>query len=193
MRHYGFKRRTPRRAISRPRVQHTASEMSGTILTKILSLRYLCIPNANAGVAMDTPREGGDRNKEVNNGSVVGNITLNVSIRGISAEGTLEIGLVKIPRSHIVPVIGTDPIPASSEVDGSGLQTMMRENMPGWVYHYSLMSFAPEQPRNKWIKLNLSKFRASKWRDGDYLALFLFNRSSATITVDHTARYYEYK
>ncbi len=167
--------------------------MSGTIATKILVLRYLCIPNANAGVSLDTPREGGDRNKEVQNGSVVGNITLNVALRGLTAGGTLEVGLVKIPRSHIVPVVGTDPIPASSEVDSLGLQTMMRENMPGWVYHFSVLSFTTEQPVNKWIKLNLGKFRASKWRDGDYLALFLFNRSGATITVDHTARYYEYK
>ncbi len=188
-----MRRRFKRRSSSRPRVQHSPAEMSGTILTKVLSLRYLCIPNANAGVAIDTPREGGDRNKEVNNGSVVGTITLNVSLRGITAAGTLEIGLVKIPRSHIVPVVGTDPIPASSEVDNSGLQTMLRENMPGWVYHYSILSFAAEQPLNKWIKLNLGKFRASKWRDGDYLALFLFNRSSGTITVDHSARYYEYK
>ncbi len=167
--------------------------MSGTITTKVLSARFLCIPNSDAGASLGIAREGGDRDKEVNNGSVVGNITLNVSIRGITATGSLEIALIKVPRAHSVPTVGTDPVPTSAEVDSSGLQTMARENMPGWVYHYSIMSFATEQPVNKWCKLNLGKFRASKWRDGDYLMLLLFNRSGATITVDHTARYYEYK
>ncbi len=188
--------RRPRRRLqraSRPRTQHTIDEQAGTIITKVLSLRFLAIPNVTAGSALGTAREGGDRDKEVNNGSVVGNITLNVSLRGITAAGSLEICLLKVQRSHSVPVVGTLPMPTSAAVDSDGLQSSMRANFPGWVYHYSIISFAAEQPQNKWIRLNLGKFRASKWRDGDYLALCLFNRSSATITVDHTARYYEYK
>ncbi len=177
----------------RPRIQHTVSEMSGTITTKKGNLRFLVIPNATAGTGLGVERAGGDREKEVNTGSVVGNITLNVSLRGISGNGTLEIALLKVQRSHSVPVIGTLPMPTDTVMDTDGLQTTMRTNFPGWVYHYSLISFAAEQPQNKWIKLNLSKFKAAKWRDGDYCALMLFNRSGATITVDTTARYYEYK
>ncbi len=184
--------RSPQRA-SRPRTQHTVSEMSGTLATKILGLRFLCIPNVTAGSSLGTAREGGDRDKEVNNGSVVGNITLNVALRGITNEGCLEICLLKVQRSHTVPVVGVLPMPTSAETDGDGLQSIMRGNFPGWVFHYSLMTFSAETPTNKWIKLNLGKFRQSKWRDGDYLVLALFNRSGATVTIDTTARYYEYK
>ncbi len=186
-----MRRRTS--APSRPRVQHTPTEVDGTIATKALSLRFLVIPNVVAGSSLLTERSGGDRSQEVQNGSSVGNITLNVSIRGITAAGTLEIALVKLCRQSATPVLGTSPIPTSADTNTTGLQAIMRGNTPGWVFHYSVTSFAAEQPQNKWIKLNLGKFRMSKWRDGDFLALMLFNRSNASITVDHTGRYYEYK
>ncbi len=178
---------------SRPRVQHTPTEVDGTINTKQLSVRFLVIPNVTAGVSLLTERAGGDRSQEVNTGSSVGNITLNVSIRGVSGNGTLEIVLVKLHRQPSTPVLGTAPLPTSADTNTTGLQAIMRGNTPGWVYHYSVMSFAAEQPVNKWMKLNLAKFKAAKWRDGDFLVLLLFNRSGATITVDHTARFYEYK
>ncbi len=182
-----------RNSAPRPRVQHTPTEMAGTIATNVLSLRFLVIPNVTAGVSLLTERSGGDRSAEVNTGSKVGNITLNVSVRNITDDGILEICLVKLNRQPSTPVLGTVPIPSSADTATTGLQAIMRGNTPGWVYHYSIISFAPEQPVNKWIKLNLTKFRASTWRDGDFLALMLFNRSPQTITVDHTGRYYEYK
>ncbi len=188
-----YRRRMRRYAPSRPRVQHTPTEVDGTINTKQLSLRFLVIPNVNAGASLLTERSGGDRSQEVQTGSRVGKVTLNVSIRGISAEGTLEVALIKLQRQSATPVLGTSPIPTSADTNTTGLQAIMRGNTPGWVYHYSVISFAPDQPQNKWMKLNLAKFKASAWRDGDYLGLFLFNRSGQTITVDHTARYYEYK
>ncbi len=181
------------RQVSRPRVQHTPTEMAGTILSNVLSLRFLVIPNVTAGTSLLTERSGGDRSQEVQTGSRVGNITLNVSVRNITDDGTLEILLVKLSRQSTTPVLGTAPIPTSADTATTGLQAIMRGNTPGWVYHYSVISFAAEQPQNKWIKLNLAKFRASAWRDGDFLALMLFNRSPQTITLDHTARYYEYK
>ncbi len=193
MRRRFTRHRSVRSTGSRPRVQHTPAEYNGTIATKILALRFLVIPNSVAGTSLGTTRSGGDRSQEVNNGSEVGNIGLDLSMRSISNEGVLEVGIAKIQRQHGVPVVGTDPIPTSSDVDSVGLQASMRKFLPGWVLHWSQIPFSAETPRSKHINIKLRKFKMAKWRDGDYLGLFLFNRSSALLTVDHTSRFYEYK
>lgn len=179
--------------MSRPRRQHTTSEMSGTVSANTLAtVRFLVIPNQNAGASLLTERSGGDRAQEVNNGSRVGNITLDITERGATSAGVLEVCVVKCQRQHAIPAVGTDPIPSTADVLATGLQQNMRGNTPGWVLKSFLFPYTAEMPVVRKISINLAKFKMATWRDGDYLAVLLFNRGGGAIIVDHTARYYEY-
>lgn len=194
MRHYGSRKRI-RRTSSRPRIQHSPSEMGGSIAANVLAVtRFLCTPNRDAGTSATLERSGSDRATEVDNGSIVGQITLNVSLQGATSSGILEIGIVKYERQFTTPAQGVDPNPSTADVLGAGLQQIMRINTPGWVLQYHEVPFTAETTRSKILKINLGRFRKSKWRDGDYLALHLFNRTASTsLVVNHSARYYEYK
>ncbi len=178
---------------SRPRIQHSPSEMDGTIATKVLSLRFLVVPDSNAGVALNTVRTASTRFQVIANGSVIKSITCQVAIRAITNEGYLEYAIIKVQRSATVPIVGTAPAPSSTDVNDVGLESAMRRNYPGWVIHNGIMPFSAETPLTRKFTVNLSKFRMAKFRDGDFIMLALFNRSGATITLDHKANYYEYK
>ncbi len=178
---------------SRPRIQHSPSEMDGSILTKDLSLRFLVVVPDTAGSNLAGDRIDSDRFQTVSTGSIVKSLTIQVAIRAITNEGYLEYSIVKMQRQHAVPVVGTAPMPTDAEADGIGLESVMRENFPGWVIHNGIMPFSAETPTTRKFTVNLAKFRMSRFRDGDFLALVLFNRSAATITLDHKANYYEYK
>ncbi len=178
---------------SRPRIQHSPSEMDGSILTKDINLRFVAVTDAQAGTALGTTRTTSDRFTEIATGSVIKSLTFQVAIRAITNEGYLEYSIVKMQRQHTVPVVGTAPMPSDADVDGSGLESQMRKNFPGWCIHNGIMPFSAETPTTRKFTVNLSKFRMSRFRDGDFLALVLFNRSAATITLDHKCNYYEYK
>jgi len=178
---------------SRPRIQHSPSEMDGSILTKVLSYRVLAKGDVLAGTSLSTTRTSTNRDVDIGAGSLVPNIRVNASIRGITNEGYLEISIIKIMRSFAVPVVGTDPSPSSTDVNGDGLESTMRKNFPGWCIHNIIMPFSAETPTQRTFNINLRKFRMQKFRDGDFLIMALFNRSGATVTVDHKANYYEYK
>ncbi len=177
-----------------PRIQHSPAEMGGTVaLNTLAAVRQLCIPNQVAGSSAGTPRDGSDRDKEVNTGSKVGNITIDISLSGATASGILEYALIKYQRQSTVPLVGVAPVPSSATVLAVGLQQATRLASPGWVLHFNTMAYTAETTRTKMLKINLSKFRMSSWRDGDYFSLLLFNRGGAAIFVDHHARYYEYR
>jgi len=178
---------------SRPRIQHSPSEMDGTIVTKVLSIRVLAKGDVLAGTSLGTTRTSTNRDVDIGAGSLVPNLRISVSIRGLSNEGYLEISIVKIQRSSTVPTLGTAPMPSSADVDGDGLESTMRKNTPGWCIHNIIMPFSAETPTQRTFSVNLRKFRMQKFRDGDFLLLMLYNRSAATITIDHKANYYEYK
>ncbi len=167
--------------------------MDGTINTKVVNLRVLAKTTNLAGTPLSTDRQVMDRFQEVANGSDINSVTVQVSIRVVINEGYLEYCVLKIPRSHTVPAISTAPMPTSAEVDGVGLESQMRENFPGWVIHNGIMPFSAETPLTRKFTVNLKKFRMSRFRDGDFLLLLLFNRSASQITLDHKANYYEYK
>ena len=190
-------RRSRRRRMSsgrsRPRIQHSPNEVDGTILTKQLSLRVIAKGDVLAGTSLGTTRTSTNRDKDIGAGSDVNSVTIQCAIRGITNEGYLEYSIVKIPRSFTVPATGVDPIPSNTDVANSMLESELRKNMPGWVIHNGVMPFSAETPTTRKFTVNLRKFRMSKFRDGDFLLLMLFNRSGATITIDHKANYYEYK
>lgn len=189
---YRMRRRS--RKPSRPRLQHCPAEMGGTALTNALgAVRFLAIPNQTAGSSAGTARDGSDRDVEVNTGSVLGKITVNLSVTNATVSGLLEIGIVKWQRQHSLPTNGTAPVFTSAEVLSVGLQQMMRLNAPGWTLKYYEIPFTAETTRAMKFTIDLKKFKMATWRDGDYLSLHIFNRSSATVTINHSARYYEYR
>ncbi len=167
--------------------------MDGTITTKNLVLRVLAKGDVLAGTALSTTRTSTNRMQDIGAGSDVNSITIQIAIRAITNEGYLEYSIVKIPRSFVVPAVGTDPVPSALDVDGIGLESELRKDMPGWVIHNGIMPFSAETPLTRKFTVNLKKFRMSKFRDGDFVLLFLYNRSASTITLDHKANYYEYK
>ncbi len=188
-----FRRRRSTSRSSRPRLQHSPSEMDGTINSKILSLRVLAKTDTLAGVALTADRTAADRFQEVATGSDINSVTTQIAIRVISNEGYLEYCIAKLQRSSAVPAVNTDPIPGSTDVDGIGLESSMRQRLPGWIIHNGIMPFSAETPTTRKFTVNLKKFKMSKFRDGDFLLLMLFNRSASVVTVDHKANYYEYK
>ncbi len=167
--------------------------MDGSITSKTLSFRFLALTDTLAGAGLGVTRTGSDRFQEISSGSIIPSARVNVAIRAITNEGYLEIAIVKIQRSTIVPAVGTSPSPTSLQVDGQGLESAMREQYPGWCIHNIVMPFSAETPTQRNFSVNLTKFKMAKFRDGDHLLLAIFNRSASTVTVDHKANYYEYK
>lgn len=185
-----YRRSTP----NRPRLQHSPSEMAGSIAGSTLAtVRMLATPNSLAGSGAGTARSGADRDKEVDAGSRLGTVTVNLGIRGATASGSIEVGIVKYERQSSVPTVGVDPVPSTADVLSVGLQQALRMASPGWVMKFYNIAYTSETTRTKDFSINLKKFRKATWRDGDYLALLLFNRGTSTVTVDHQARYYEYR
>ncbi len=122
-------------------------------------------------------------------GSDISSIIFNIDIRNNTGDGPIEYAILKIERAHVVPDTDGILLPGNADIITEGLQASTRRYQPGRVIKFGSFSVAAEQPRSLSIKGNYSKFKMSRIRTGDFFTLVLFNRTSATTTIDIQARY----
>ncbi len=172
---------------------HVPSTMDQQFLTNILSLVYAVVATVNAGVSATNTRIDSDRDREVSTGRHVGGINFHLQMEpDVGAKGTIEYVIFKVERSFVTPVVGTDPIPSSAEVDSQGIQQAFRLNMPGWVMKFGTFGVTAELPISRNIFVSPAKFRKSKINDGDHIGIALFNRTVGTVNFSVQMRYKEY-
>ncbi len=166
--------------------------MDQQFLTNIASLVIAVSPNLDAGSSMTSDRTGTDRLTQVGNGQRVGTITYTIQIEPITAVGTIEWVCFRLERQFSAPVIGTNPMPTSAEIDASGLQQMMRSNIPSWVEKFGAFPLSIETPKVVTIKCNPKRTGAGPQRDGDYHGIIFFNRTTGTVNWSVQMRYRSY-
>ncbi len=195
MRHY-FRgrsrgRRRPTRTAS---IQHSPSTMDQSFLTNIASVIVAVTPNLNAGGSMGSERLSTDRLNDVANGSKIGQITYTLQMEPSStAKGTVEWCCFRMERQFSAPVIGTDPLPSSAEITSSGLQQMMRSNLPGWVMKFGAFPISTELPSVRTISVSPSRMGMGPMKDGDYCGLVIFNRTASTILYSVQMRFKSFR
>ncbi len=191
---YGYRRRMRRSGGRRQSAtMHVPSTMEQSLAPDILSLIFAQTPSLDAGASASSNIEASDRDRTVNVGNSIGKVTFDIDIRNAAASGSMEFAVIRCERCFGVPIVGTDPIPSSLDVTGEGIQQAFRTRMPGRVLHFSQMAVTIETTRTKKIIVNPAKFRMSKVRPGDYLALAVFNRNGASITYSVQMRYKEFQ
>ncbi len=175
-------------------IQHSPSTMDQTSLTNIADVVVAVTPNLNAGGSMGSERLSTDRLTDCANGSKIGPITYTLQMEPSGAAlGSIEWCCFRMERQFSAPVIGTNPLPTSAEIDASGLQQMMRSNLPGWVLKFGAFPVSPETPMVRTITVSPSRLGAPAIRDGDYMGIVFFNRTTATINWSVQMRYKSYR
>ncbi len=192
-----YRRSFRRRRSSRPKlssIQHSPSTMDQSFLTDKAAIVIAATPNLDAGGSMGSERLSTDRLNDVANGSIVGKITYTMQMEpNTSASGTIEYVCFRTERSVAAPVVGTSPFPTNTEIKDSGLQQMMRSNLPGWTMQFGAFAVSEELPRVKTITCSPNKFGAGKMKDGDYHGIIFFNRTPGTIDWSVQMRFRSYR
>ncbi len=167
--------------------------MDQQFATNILSLIFAVASSSLAGAAASAARIDSDRDREVSTGHTVGSIEFQLQLESAAtAFGTIEWCVFKVERSFIVPVVGTDPIPSSADVDSQGIQQAFRLNMPGWIMKHGAFAITPEIASVRTIRVSPGKFRKGMIKDGDHIAIALFNRCSGAVNFSVQMRYKEF-
>lgn len=174
-------------------VIHVPSTIGGTIAANGMAVLVLASPSIDAAGSASSNIEAQDKDRTINVGHHMGMVTTDFAIRVTSADGIVEFCIFKAERQATVPVVGTHPVPSVAQALASGLQQVVRLANPGKTYHYSQRSYSIENTVAHKIRVSTAKFRASKWKAGDYLMLLVFNRGSVQVTYDLQARYKEYE
>lgn len=175
-----------------PRIQHSPASMGNGVGGSTGVIFYPVIPDQDAGTAASASRLNSDRDNTVSAGSKVHSITVDITTQA-TGNGPMEVLVFKAERQDTVPVIGTFPIPSNAAVLADGAQQSFRMNMPGWVMRFHVWPTANQTPTIRKVRIPLRRFRKSSMRDGDYVGVYVFNRTTNTVEVDFQARYYEYK
>ncbi len=196
MRHYGFNRRT--RAFKRPKrtasIQHSPSTMDQQMLANKGTVIVAVTPNINAGGSMGSERLDSNRLNDVANGAKVGNITWTVQLEpDATAFGTIEWLAFRLERQHSAPVLGVAPLPTDAELLSSGVQQMMRSNLPGWCMKFGAFGISPELPIVRNISVSPSRMGMGPIKDGDYVALIMFNRCGGPVNFSCQMRFKSFR
>ncbi len=174
-------------------VIHVPATMGATLAANTSSVTVLVSPSIFAAGSASSNIEAQDKDRTVNVGHHVGMFTINMNIRDPTGGGIFEFCVYKVERAATTPILGTHPVPSTSEVSTQGLQQACRMANPGKVFHFSARTYAPEQPITHIIKISPAKFKLSKLKAGDHWILQTFNRGGAGVKVDFQARYKEYE
>ncbi len=194
MRHYGLRRRGRAKRAFKSSITHVPSTMDQSFAANILALVFSTVATVTAGTNATNTRLDTDRDREVSSGENVGFTKYTLQFEpNATAFGTIEYVVFKVPRSFIVPVVGTDPIPSSVDVDGTGIQQAFRINMPGWVYKFGVFPVSAETPFTKTVTINWNKFKVGTVRDGDHFGIALFNRATSSVNFSVQMFYKSYR
>ncbi len=193
MRHFGYGRRSrPRRKLGNS-VIHVPSTMSQTLASKIATAIVIESPSIFAGGSASANIEAQDKDRTANVGHHLGTLNLAWSTRITTGDGIMEFAVIKVERASTTPVLGTHPIPSSTEIDTEGMQQAVRLANPGKTFHYSARSYTAEHTFVHNIRVSPAKYKLSKVKAGDHWILMAFNRGGTTVTFDFQARYKEYE
>ncbi len=184
--------RRPRRKMGNS-VIHVPSTIGGTLVANTAQAIVIVSPSIFAAGSASSNIEAQDKDRTVNVGHHVGSLTLDLSIRTTSADGVIEFCILKTERGDTTPIIGTHPIPSSSEITTQGMQQACRLANPGKVFHYSKRAYTIEISFTHRIKVSPAKFKLSKLKAGDHWMLIINNRSANSCVFDFEARYKEYE
>ncbi len=162
--------------------------------TNAATIVIAATPNLNAGGSMGSERLDSNRLTDTANGSKLGQITYTIQLElATTAKGSIEYCCFRTERSFAAPVLGTDPFPTAVEIKDSGLQQMMRSNLPGWVLKFGAFPVSGEFPSVRTVKVSPSRMGAPAMRDGDYHGIVIFNRSDGTINFSVQMRYRSFR
>ncbi len=171
-------------------IQHSPSTMEQTMTTQEASVIVAVTPNLNAGGSMGSERLSTDRLNDVANGSKVGKITYTLQMEpALTAFGTMEYCCFRMERQFSALVLGTDPLPTNAEIAASGLQQMMRSNLPGWVMKFGAFPLSAETPTVRTISVSPSKMGMGPIKDGDYSGIVIFNRTTSFVNFSVQMRF----
>ncbi len=188
-----MRRRFKKRRITGNTVIHVPSTMGGTLGANTTVVIIIASPSLFAGGSASNNIEAQDKDRTVNLGHHVGRLNVNIGIRNPTASGQLECTIQKVERQASTPVLGTFPIPTSSEVNSQGMQQVTRLNNPGKVFHWSRRQYTSETGISHNMVVSPSKYRLSKMKAGDHWVLLIHNRGTAQVTFDCEMRYKEYE
>ncbi len=193
-----FRRFTGRRRRSAPKrtasIQHSPSTMDQQMLSNKGTVVVSVTPNLNAGGSMGSERLSTDRLNDVANGSKIGQISYTLQMEpDATAVGTIEWLCFRMERQFAAPVLGTNPLPTDAEITSSGLQQMMRSNLPGWVMKFGAFPISPELPSVRTIAVSPSRMGMGPIKDGDYSGIVLFNRTSGPVNFSVQMRFKSFR
>ncbi len=180
-----------RRRIPLNVIQHSPALLGNAPANNVALLHVLAHAGNLAGSSLTTGRTGGeDRSTEVDNGRYVRDMIVQIAfIPNVNTVGYYEIAFIKYERSTSVPTIGTDPVPTSAVCISDGLQGAIRSLSPGYMIKFMQVPVTKETSKVLSLKINWSKYRKAKVRDGDYFCLVVFNKSSSSGVYDISTRY----
>ncbi len=159
-----------------------------------MSLVYCAISTVPAGTSATNPRIDTDRDRECSNGERVGFTRFHLQMEPSgTATGSIEYMIFKVERAFTVPVVGTDPIPSSAEVDTQGIQQAFRLNMSTWCCKFGTIALSPDTPVSRTITINWAKFKKATVKDGDHYGIAMFNRTSGTVNWSVQMFYKSYR
>ncbi len=181
------------RTIHRASTVHVPSTISGSITTNSGTLVVIQSPSLDSGASASSNIEASDRDRTVNVGNDMGRCTINLTIRGTTGTGILNIGIMRVERSTAVPIAGTGVVPSLTEIGSQGMQQAQRTHNSGKVVIFDNMAYTAEITRTKIIRFSPKKYRLSKVRAGDYWIMQLYNKGPTGITYDFEARYREFQ
>ncbi len=174
-------------------VIHVPATIAGTLVANVSQAIVIVSPSIFAAGSASSNIEAQDKDRTANVGHHIGTLNLDISIRTTTADGVVEFCILKVERADTTPVIGTHPIPSSSEVNTQGMQQACRLANPGKVFHYSKRAYTTEISFVHKIKVSPAKFKLSKLKAGDHWMMIINNRSANSCVFDFEARYKEYE
>ncbi len=185
--------RRKRRRITGNTVIHVPSTIATSLVNSTAFVTIIASPSIFAAGSASSNIEAQDKDRTVNVGHHIGRLNLDINIRNTSGDGVVEFCVFKVERAATTPVLGTHPIPSSSEVNSQGMQQACRLANPGKVFHFSKKPYSVENTQIHKIIVSPAKYKLSKFKAGDHWVLMTFNRGPTTVTIDYEGRFKEYE
>jgi len=189
-------RRNARTMARRPKsIQHVTASMNNTpaLGTQTVHIFANASTYLTAGTPSTTARATtANREQECEIGSRIGKTTIDVTLRGVTASGSIEYVVWKRERQQTVPIVGLG-LPNDPAIVTNGMQQLYREFLPGRCLRFGVKPVAAEQPSKIHLVINWAKFGMATIRTGDFYGISVFNRTDAILSVDFQVRYKEWE
>lgn len=146
-----------------------------------------------AGTALTTAiYSASNREQECTVGSKIGKTTLDLTFRGATASGAIEVAVFKLERRDVVPSANASPLPLDANTSSIGLQSSMAQVLPGRTLKFDVVPVNNDTVARRKYIIRWDKYNFGTIRAGDFYCILFFNRGATGAKIDVHCRFNEW-